>query len=373
MPSSVPSRVHVFPDTSPFRDWRFWVAVALCAGIVFGQKMLDSHSFNVLPDSDIPALLILPILYGALRFGLSGSLTLTAWVVVLWLPDIATDALHRETIDMVGDIIMVAIVVVVGIFAGWRMQRERNLNDAYKAARSKVEAYAQAVLSGLEEERSRIARELHDETLQTLIQLGRKVSTAGKAAGLPDNARNAISQARQLVDESVKGLREVVRGLRPPALEDLGLEVALARLAEDVSNDLLDVEFEVVGKAPSRTLNDDAELALYRIAQEALSNVTRHSRAHHANMTLHLGEAAVELEIVDDGVGFRVSDDFLSGRFTGREGGWSFASPDGFYHGEHFGMLGMYERAQLVGGNLYVQSAPGRGSTVRAYVPYVSG
>ncbi len=347
------------------------MAIALCAGIVVGQKVLDSHSFNIFPDSDIPALLILPILYGALRFGFNGSVTLTAWVVILWLPDIVTDGLHRQAMDLTGDVIMVGIVVVVGIFAGWRMQREHDLNDAYRAARSKVEAYAQAVLSGLEEERSRIARELHDETLQTLIQLGRKVSTAGKTADLPDNARDAITQARQLVDESVKGLREVVRGLRPPALEDLGLEVALARLAEDVSNDVLDVEFEVVGKAPSRILDDDAELALYRIAQEALSNVARHSRAHHGSMMLHLGETAVELEIVDDGMGFRVSDDFLSGRFTGGEGGWSFTNPDGFYHGEHFGMLGMYERAQLVGGNLYVQSAPGRGSTVRVYVPYV--
>ena len=174
----------------------------------------------------------------------------------------------------------------------------------------------------------------------------------------------------QLVDESVKGLREVVRGLRPPALEDLGLEVALARLAEDAATDSLEVEFEVLGKAPSRILDDDTELALYRIAQEALSNVARHSGARHGSMTLHFGEDAVELEIVDDGIGFRVSDDFLSAGSTGT-GGWGFIGPDGFYHGEHFGMLGMYERAQLVGGNLYVQSAPGRGSTVRAYVPYV--
>ncbi|MCL5947829.1 MAG: sensor histidine kinase [Actinobacteria bacterium] len=370
MPSSVPYRVAASTGTGPFRDWRFWVAVVLCAGIVGGQMLLDSHAFNIFPDSDVPALLILPILYGALRFGLSGSVALTAWVVILWIPDIVIDGIHGETLDMTGDIIMVAIVIVVGVFAGWRMQREHDLNDAYKAARSKVEAYAQAVLSGLEDERSRIARELHDETLQTLIQLGRKVSAVSKAPDLPGSARDAMAQARQLVDESVKGLREVVRGLRPPALEDLGLEVALARLAEDAATDSLEVEFEVLGKAPSRILDDDTELALYRIAQEALSNVARHSGARHGSMTLHFGEDAVELEIVDDGIGFRVSDDFLSAGSTGT-GGWGFIGPDGFYHGEHFGMLGMYERAQLVGGNLYVQSAPGRGSTVRAYVPYV--
>ncbi len=349
--------------TKPFRDWRFWLTAGICAVVVGGQMLLDSHSFHIFPDSVIPALLILPILYGALRFGLAGSVMLTAWAVILWLPDLATDYAHGEFMDMSGDIVMIGVVIAVGMFAGWQMQREHYLNEAYSAAREKVEAYAQAVLSGLEEERSRIARELHDETLQTLIQLGRKVSSVAKSSEIPLDVRDAFIQSRQLVDESVRGLREVVKGLRPPALQDLGLEVALSRLAEDASNDTLDVEFEEVGREPFH-LPDDIELALYRISQEALSNVQRHSRARHSYIRLQFGESGVELEVTDDGIGFPVSDDFLAG-------GTNHQGVVGVYHGEHFGMLGMYERAQLVGGNLYVHSAPNRGCTVRIYVPYV--
>lgn len=323
---------------APLRNWRFWLVTGVCAAVVGAQMFLDSHSFHIFPDSVIPALLILPILYGALRFGFVGSTLLTAWVTILWLPDFVTDYSHGEFLDMSGDIVMIGVVVAVGMFAGWRMQREHDLNDAYSAAREKVEAYAQTVLSSLEEERSRIARELHDETLQTLIQLGRKISSVAKSSEIPLDAKEAFIQSRQLVDESVRRLREVVKGLRPPALQDLGLEVALSRLAEDVSNEILDVEFEEVGSEPLH-LPDDIELALYRIAQEALSNVQRHSRARHGYVRLRFGGSGVELEVADDGIGFPVSDDFLIG-------GSNHQGVVGVYHGEHFGMLGMHERAQ---------------------------
>jgi signal transduction histidine kinase len=136
----------------------------------------------------------------------------------------------------------------------------------------------------------------------------------------------------------------MTRALRPIYLEDLGLVTALEMLARETSeNNSLDVNFKKSGE--EQRLSHEVELALYRIAQEALSNVVRHARAEHAFLQIDFGEEEIKLEIRDDGIGFQMPK-----------------SPTDFAPGGHFGLLGIRERTDLIGGRLEVQSEVGQGT-----------
>ena len=140
-------------------------------------------------------------------------------------------------------------------------------------------------------------------------------------------------------------LRQIARGLRPPALDDLGLAAALRKLTSDFqARTGVGASFRVEGEGRPAA---DAELGLFRIAQEALNNVGRHAAAERVSVRLRLAAAEARLTIVDDGAGFTV----------GR-------APEA-----SLGLAGMRERAALLGGRLDVSSAPGKGATVRATIP----
>jgi two-component system sensor histidine kinase UhpB len=203
---------------------------------------------------------------------------------------------------------------------------------------------ARTALAAQEGERSRIARELHDEVGQTLtaVMLGLE-RTARRADGA---LREEVAEAREAVRESLGDVREIARRLRPEALDDLGLVSALAALTNDVSRRTgLRIERRVT--ADLGALGPDDELVVYRVAQEALTNVARHSGARRAWMTLGSnGRGGVELTVRDDGDGFEVG--------AGDRGA---------------GLRGMRERAVLIGATLELDSRRGRGTIVRLRLP----
>jgi two-component system, NarL family, sensor histidine kinase UhpB len=206
-------------------------------------------------------------------------------------------------------------------------------NEMIERLETERRVSARAALGAQEAERSRIARELHDEVGQALtavmLQLGSDV----------DGAREAL---RASLDE----VREIARRLRPEALDDLGLASALAALTNGVARQTgLDVERRLSTDVPA--LDPDEELVVYRVAQEALTNVARHSGARRAWLSLSPdGDQRVTLTVRDDGRGF-VS--------RGANGG--------------AGLRGMRERAVLIGATLDVESRPGAGTTVRLRLP----
>ncbi len=204
-----------------------------------------------------------------------------------------------------------------------------------------LQGYLGAMTRAQEEERARLARELHDETIQSLIALGQRVQMVQRTLSRdPTRAAERLAELRGMISDAVEEVRRFSRALRPLYLEELGLVPALEMLANEAQ-----ASFRVRG-APRR-LTTDQELALYRIAQEALSNALRHAQARHISMELAFDEEAVTLRVWDDGKGFEVPDRFAD---LARKG--------------HFGLMGMHERAQLVGGRLTVISAPGRGAMV---------
>ena len=200
------------------------------------------------------------------------------------------------------------------------------------------------VVEAQEVERRRLARELHDETGQALtsILLGLR-SLEDTVGGGPGAA--AVAELRELVVATLQDVRRLAVELRPKVLDDFGLVPALERLTASFAETSLDVRFES-GLGDER-LPPEAETVLFRIAQEALTNIVKHARAHSASIVLARKPNAAVVVVEDDGAGFDPE--------STREGG--------------VGLVGMRERVALVGGRLQVESSPGAGTSVVAEVP----
>jgi signal transduction histidine kinase len=197
--------------------------------------------------------------------------------------------------------------------------------------------YIGAITHGQEDERRRLARELHDETLQSLIALRQRVQLAQMKAK-DEEIQKSLSELDALSSSAIDELRRLTRALRPIYLEDFGLVTALEMLARESTKAGLAVDFSRNGT--ERRLNPAVELTLFRIAQEALSNVSRHSEATQTQVSLDFQPSAVTLEIKDNGKGFTPP-----------------RSPAEFAPGGHYGLLGMHERAELIGGKLTIESS----------------
>jgi len=214
-----------------------------------------------------------------------------------------------------------------------------------------LKAYTAYVTRAQEEERQRIARELHDQTIQSLVLLYRRLDWVLEADEvLPSPADDHVREARRLAEQIVAELRDFTRALRPPVLDDLGLVTSVRRLLSDfMERTGIDGRFEVGGV--EKRLPSETELNLFRITQEALWNVENHARASHLTVKITFTGSLVTLEIIDDGIGFNlksVSDMAATG---------------------HLGLISMQERALLLGGTVKFQSMPGKGTTVTASIP----
>ncbi len=218
-----------------------------------------------------------------------------------------------------------------------------------QAAQEGLHDYIGAITSAQEEERNRLARELHDDTIQAVIALKQRVQLAHKSVKT-ESGHQALEELETLAEQTIENLRRLTRALRPIYLEDLGLVTALEMLVREMSqSNHLEVDFQQSG--PERRLPREVELALYRIAQEALNNVAHHAKARSAMLNITF-DKEIKLEVTDDGVGFSVPK-----------------SPTDFASSGHFGLLGMRERADLIGARLEVQSEAGRGTRLVIHVP----
>jgi two-component system sensor histidine kinase UhpB len=199
-----------------------------------------------------------------------------------------------------------------------------------------------AALAAQEEERARVARDLHDEVNQSLTGLLLRLEAARSAA--PPELEPELAETKALANQAMRELLTLARRLRPTALDDLGLAAAIAGLVERLGEGEIEATITVDGDFSD--LSDDAQLVVYRVAQEAVLNVARHSGASHVAVALRRDPDGVELTVADDGCGFAFAD-----------------SERGL------GIGGMRERALLVGGELTIESRPAAGTTVRLTIP----
>lgn len=232
-----------------------------------------------------------------------------------------------------------------------RVREHAELVERSRLTELRMRRISHRLLSAQEEERLRISRDLHDAIGQTLtgINVG-LASLKSDAAADSRELAEAISQAQKLVERSMKTVHQFAWELRPTLLDDLGLVPALRSYAKMFSER---TGVAVLFKADPKSdrLDRDRSTALFRVTQGALSNVERHARADHAQVTLRALPGAVRLEVTDDGRSFAVPR--MEASKTNR----------------HLGLLVMRERIEMVGGHLTIESSPGRGTTVRAEVP----
>ena len=199
-----------------------------------------------------------------------------------------------------------------------------------------------AALRAQEEERARVARDLHDEVNQSLTGLLLRLEAMREAA--PPELEPELAETRSLANQAMRELLSLARQLRPTALDDLGLAAAIAGQVEQLRRPGLEAELSTEGDFSD--LDGDVQLVVYRVAQEALTNAARHSEAQRITVSLRRAGPGVELQVSDDGCGFA---------FEQSERG--------------LGIGGMRERALLVGAELTIESRPDDGTTVRLSVP----
>ncbi len=242
---------------------------------------------------------------------------------------------------------------------------DERLLEAFAASAATAVATAQSVaserqrqrLAAAEGERQRWARELHDDTLQSLSALRIGLSTAARSEQ-PEALRNAYHQAIAQLEEGITNLRALITDLRPAALDELGTQAAVEALAERATRHGIEVDVSIDlghervlgrggdGEVALERHIPELETAIYRIVQEALTNATKHGGARRAVVEIHEDGDTVHVEVRDDGAGFDPAAD---------TGG--------------FGVLGMRERVELLDGTLRIDSSPGAGATVRASFP----
>jgi two-component system sensor histidine kinase UhpB len=198
-----------------------------------------------------------------------------------------------------------------------------------------------AALRAQEQERARVARDLHDEVNQSLTGLLLRLEAVREEA--PPELKVELDATKAVANQAMLELLSLARQLRPTALDDLGLAAAIAGQVEQIAAAGVEAELNAAGDFSD--LDNDVQLVVYRVAQEALSNATRHSEATRIAVNLKRTDSGVELEVADDGGGFA---------FEQSERG--------------LGIAGMRERALLVGGELTIESRPGQGTTVRLSV-----
>ncbi len=227
----------------------------------------------------------------------------------------------------------------------------RKMAHRLQQAQAGMHSYIGAMLQGQEDERRRIARELHDDTLQALIALDQQRQMAQKQLDRdPAKTAERLSTIQAVIDQGVKSLRRLIRDMRPAYLEDLGLAPALEMLCEQHSQpEEMQVTFALLGNA--HRLPPTQELALYRVAQEAISNARHHAASTLVRVTLEFHEE-VKLSVEDNGRGFHVPE-----------------QPDTFAQEGHYGLMGMVERAEQIGAQLSVTSQPGRGTSIIVIIP----
>ncbi len=219
-----------------------------------------------------------------------------------------------------------------------------------REAQNAMENYIAQITRSQEDERKRLARELHDDMIQSLIALQQRVEMTQKGLSKdPKLAAARLDELKGLLMEMLASLRRFVRDLRPTYLEELGLIPAVEMLARE-SN----ASFEVHGE--ERRLDGERELVLFRIVQEALRNVSKHAQASQVDVKLAFDSDEVTATVEDNGIGFNAPD-----------------VPAAYARAGHFGLTGMQERAQLFGGSVYVKSERGKGTKVLAYIPTANG
>lgn len=337
----------------PFARSEFWFIQALVVGITLIHALVENFA---LVNADfleaiLVSLYLLPVAYAATVFGLHGAAVTAVWVVLLTLPNAF---LWHTGPERVAEFWQAAFVVGIGVLVGHRVDREqrvrREIAQKDRDRQQLVEEYSRKLLLAREQERTRIAQDLHDGPLQSAIVLWRKLDPCDQP---PTEAVHAkLRSAQGAVEDLAAELRGFSRDLRPPVLKDLGLLAALrAETAGFERRTGITTVFLASGSEPAG-LSGEAALMLFRVCQEALRNVERHAQAGQVLVDVEAGASTITVRIKDDGCGIT-----------------ELPTPAELLSENRLGIVGMVERARLVGGTCELRGGRSQGTTVEVAVP----
>jgi signal transduction histidine kinase len=258
----------------------------------------------------------------------------------LYISEFESDAIFESvSVFVIGNILALTF---------YTLREERNYRAELEQAQEKMRFYLGEVNKAQEEERKRIAQELHDDTIQSMVVLSRGLeSLRYDRRELPEDEYNhRLEKLHQLTVDTMTGIRRLSQDLRPAALDRLGLVSALESLSSDITK-YWGIQIKVNVLNEIKRLSPDKELAIFRIVQEALRNVWRHSKATEAELTIESDGNIIKITVKDNGKGFEVPKDMIALPGTGK-----------------LGMAGMHERAQLIGARLKIEAEVGVGTQV---------
>jgi signal transduction histidine kinase len=267
--------------------------------------------------------------------------------------------LHQRTVDLAASNRQLKQEIVQRKWAEEAFKRSeqhyRQLLEQSRQMQEQLRLLSRQLLSAQEEERKKISRELHDVIAQTLTTINVRLANLKKEAmrntkGLDRN----IARAQRLVEQAVDLVHRFARELRPTVLDDLGLIPALHTFLKSFMEET-GIRVSLSAFAAVEQVNGDKRTVLYRVAQEALTNVARHAQASRAELRIQKLDGAMCMKIKDDGKGFP-AERVLHAKKNKR-----------------LGLLGMRERLEMVNGSFTVESVPGKGTTIQAQIPFADG
>lgn len=292
-------------------------------------------------------LFLIPVTYAAYVFGMRGGLGALGSAGAILLPRALMGAALDHALPEVGGVMVVGALLTLVI-----VQQQEDV-EAQKRMHESLSYFVRQVLTAQEDERNRIALELHDETAQALLVICQRLDgLADREDGrLPTGVAGELQGLRAALVRTLADLRRLSQGLRPRILDDHGLEAALEWLADQLKDEYgIEIRVEVNTRLSGYSRN--TQLLLFRIAQEALRNVARHAGASQATISVRGDGDRLTMTVTDDGRGFLVPPTLSDLAGTGR-----------------LGLAGMSERVRLLGGVLNIRSVLGKGSVVEVELP----
>ncbi|MBK8023455.1 MAG: sensor histidine kinase [Chloroflexi bacterium] len=282
-------------------------------------------------------------LHWCFLIGLFGFVVGGAWVVVRIITPLRQ--LAAQAASMAEGQLPTFTIARSGIHEVEQLRRSLHaMMGQIQAAQAREVNYRNALTESQENERKRIARDLHDDTIQSLVYVAHNLERAARVASV--DSTQALDETRDQVIQIIDNLRHLIGDLRPAILEELGLADALESLCDQHPGLQFEVQGETYGIDPTQ------ELALYRAAQEAIHNAECHARARHITAKLMYSDAAVRLEVCDDGVGFEVPQQLQELAVRG-----------------HYGLIGLRERILHLGGQVALFSERRAGTRITVIIP----
>jgi signal transduction histidine kinase len=326
-------------------------AIALLAQ----QYKIDSNAVIVLNSNDWVIALFIPLILMAWQYNLRSVLIFSVITAVVDLTS-SMRFLGTERIYVVVAINTVAsrsfAFILIGFIIGKLVERQRQQQEELSVANQQLSTYANVLenfTANLEQlatsqERNRLAREMHDTLAHTLSALSVQLEATDTLwQSQPERAHTLLQESLATTRSGLKETRRALQALRASPLDDLGLELAIRNLAQSASERsgfAVDVDIP----QPVNDLKPHIEQTAYRVVQESLENISRHANAQHVSLSIKRGKGSLVALVVDDGAGF---------------------DPEKIDKEDKLGLQGMRERVEMLGGKLDIQSAVGKGTTIR--------